>query len=992
MVDQINRLSDELGISAEAVVRSTTAENIAAGRTDGNFAINGVHIGEVDVQENDANGALVKSINQKSNQHGVFASIDYGGRLTMTSMDGRAIAVTHGEHTNAVLGGESNLSTLGYIMLSQHGAAEIDIYDRDLPTLDGPQVAVDGNLVLGSGAWTTHDSVLASGSVLGAGSVVNSGSTIESTLRVSGPNGFTLAQGSELVNVQVGAGEEIAGVGEVRHPVVSTTSGSTLTAGTTLINSILGANTEINGVARTSQPVSASGTIGANSVLAADSVIAAGTDFGTVFAGTTFVVGSGVSLSSGSTIGAGSQLVSGSTIGAGTDLSNFAEATVELNGAITTTSGSTLGDGTTLQNAVLGAGTTFTGPGSMTTSGPSTFASGTIGNGSELAADTVIGSGTTLSTAFTIKEIASGNGLSGSALKTGTTLEAGSVLANGTSGFSLSGAQALLLAAGMNLSGADQTVGDHFNSGANNTLHILSTAGGPFIQLQNQFVLTADGLSGANDLVLKNSGANNVIAAGSLLGAGSVMNNNVELDTTQALTADLLLSSDNADTTVATGSTLLAGTENVSGAIHVASGNITGGTMSLAAGSDIGADSVLATDGTVLSDGFTTDSTLTVATGETVTLANGSTIAADSELSIVGTVLAGDVKLGEGGITVGGSNWAHTGSNITIADGSALHTGTSLDQEIHVGSTTLSVSGTMTLSSGSTIGAGSVLNTDSVLSDDVEFSSLTTSEDIVLADGTVINTGSTIGGTVEDDSALVVASGELQLAAGSYLAANSELADNSTIGGSLLVNDEVEVSSGATMLVGAGSLLAEGSVLAAGTELTFDLYNAAGALVARHGEILDSNFTVGAGGLEVLHHLELAAGSKVAQNSVLEVVEESESAAISKTDTEVKRLSDVNVTTQADAQLAIAIADAALKDLNKVRADLGSVQNQLTSTISNISTTRVNISAAESGIRDVDFADEAANFSKFQVLNQAGSFAMAQANATAENVLSLLQG
>ncbi|MBU0909810.1 MAG: flagellin B, partial [Proteobacteria bacterium] len=66
-------------------------------------------------------------------------------------------------------------------------------------------------------------------------------------------------------------------------------------------------------------------------------------------------------------------------------------------------------------------------------------------------------------------------------------------------------------------------------------------------------------------------------------------------------------------------------------------------------------------------------------------------------------------------------------------------------------------------------------------------------------------------------------------------------------------------------------------------------------------------------------------------------------------------------------------------------------QNQLTSTIANISVTRVNIFAAESSIRDVDFAEESANFSRMQILSQASTFAMAQANASSQNVLSLLQ-
>ena len=108
-------------------------------------------------------------------------------------------------------------------------------------------------------------------------------------------------------------------------------------------------------------------------------------------------------------------------------------------------------------------------------------------------------------------------------------------------------------------------------------------------------------------------------------------------------------------------------------------------------------------------------------------------------------------------------------------------------------------------------------------------------------------------------------------------------------------------------------------------------------------------------------------------------------------DTELNRLSDISVLTQDEAQKTIAIADAALQDLDKVRADLGSVQNQLNSTIANVTTTRVNVMAAESSIREVDFADEASNFTKMQVLMQASTFALAQANANSQNVLSLLQ-
>ncbi|WP_258058262.1 flagellin, partial [Campylobacter hyointestinalis] len=97
------------------------------------------------------------------------------------------------------------------------------------------------------------------------------------------------------------------------------------------------------------------------------------------------------------------------------------------------------------------------------------------------------------------------------------------------------------------------------------------------------------------------------------------------------------------------------------------------------------------------------------------------------------------------------------------------------------------------------------------------------------------------------------------------------------------------------------------------------------------------------------------------------------------------------VNTFAGAQAMIDVAQSAQKTLDSIRADLGSVQNQLTSTINNISVTQVNVKSAESQIRDVDFAEESANFSKYNILAQSGSYAMSQANTVQQNVLKLLQ-
>ena len=97
------------------------------------------------------------------------------------------------------------------------------------------------------------------------------------------------------------------------------------------------------------------------------------------------------------------------------------------------------------------------------------------------------------------------------------------------------------------------------------------------------------------------------------------------------------------------------------------------------------------------------------------------------------------------------------------------------------------------------------------------------------------------------------------------------------------------------------------------------------------------------------------------------------------------------VTTLKGAMAVMKIADAAIQRLDQVRADMGSVQNQLTSIVNNISVTQVNVKSAESQIRDVDFAEESANFSKYNILAQSGSYAMSQANAVQQNVLKLLQ-
>ena len=83
--------------------------------------------------------------------------------------------------------------------------------------------------------------------------------------------------------------------------------------------------------------------------------------------------------------------------------------------------------------------------------------------------------------------------------------------------------------------------------------------------------------------------------------------------------------------------------------------------------------------------------------------------------------------------------------------------------------------------------------------------------------------------------------------------------------------------------------------------------------------------------------------------------------------------------------------DAAITQLNGYRGDIGSTQNQVESAVRNLMTQATNIKNAESVIRDVDYAEESANFNKLNIISQAGSYAISQSNAVSQNVLRLLQ-
>jgi flagellin len=107
---------------------------------------------------------------------------------------------------------------------------------------------------------------------------------------------------------------------------------------------------------------------------------------------------------------------------------------------------------------------------------------------------------------------------------------------------------------------------------------------------------------------------------------------------------------------------------------------------------------------------------------------------------------------------------------------------------------------------------------------------------------------------------------------------------------------------------------------------------------------------------------------------------------------ELKSVSSLDVTTFDGAQLALKIADAALSTVNGQRAQYGALQSRFSSAISNLQSTTENLSASRSRIVDTDFAAETASLTRGQILQQAGTAMLAQANSLPNGVLSLLRG
>ncbi|MDG1907771.1 MAG: flagellin, partial [Pseudomonadales bacterium] len=102
-------------------------------------------------------------------------------------------------------------------------------------------------------------------------------------------------------------------------------------------------------------------------------------------------------------------------------------------------------------------------------------------------------------------------------------------------------------------------------------------------------------------------------------------------------------------------------------------------------------------------------------------------------------------------------------------------------------------------------------------------------------------------------------------------------------------------------------------------------------------------------------------------------------------------VSNVDLRNQAGASNAISVLDGAIEKISSMRADLGAIENRLSYTVSNLMNVAENTAEARSRINDADYSVESANLAKAQVLQQAGTAMLSQANARAQLVLQLLQ-
>ncbi len=498
---------------------------------------------------------------------------------------------------------------------------------------------------------------------------------------------------------------------------------------------------------------------------------------------------------------------------------------------------------------------------------------------------------------------------------------------------------------------------------------ILSSTDGRAIQVTGDTggVLAGSDMSTFGYIKLYQTTANEIQVTDKAGGAALAITGKVDIKGDVTTTSDMILT---AGSLVGSGSSFAAGTTlgfelkgtDITGSITTTQDSL------IKAGSVVGNGSIIAAN-TVLGGTATINATTT----NTQSLLKTGTVLKSGTVLKAGTLVTTDIQTAQG----------------TIKAGTVLNADATLNADVTLQADMIALGGS-TIAANSQIAQGSYVGANITLGADMNVNS-----DMTLKSGSTLATtnldllgGSKVGGSFTLGSTInKTLTQDMTVATGSTLKDTSEINTGSTLGANITISNDITTN--APMTLAQGSVIASGSTLKAGTVLTNDIYTTGGVLL-KAGTVLERDYTT-SGSNYIQNAQTLASGSILKAGSVLG----ENNGGVSGTKLEGMHkyaLSNIDVTSQDGAQLAISIADAALKALNAIKAQLGSTQNQLTSTVSNLTVTQVNVQAAVSQIMDVDFAQESSVFSKMQVLEQAGTFALAQANASSQNVLRLLQG
>jgi len=439
---QINKYSGDTGITAKAIVKSETGV-ISAGTTSADFAINGINIGSVQVDANDATGTLQNAINSKATETGVSATRTTDGKLELSSADGRAIQVTN--LSGVAANTDKAMTTMGKLDIVQAGSSDFKIEGANF---EATTAGVD---IVGFSAPVAiiHDSVLEKDSVLGTGTVLMEGQELGSILTAT--TGMEFVVGSSSADMSLGKNSILLSQSTLNKGTELTTTmtfsldtadltlsssmlikaGSILTTGTkfdsgTVLQqdiSVAGTTYKAGTTLGTDLTLTASTTITKDMVMFVDLAGTANAALGSsskLAAGT--VLGLDIKISGDTTLKAdmvlkeGSVLVSGSELAAGSVLGQsvtITAAAITLTGDMNLKVGTILGSGTTIdEGSTIG--------GNVKTAADSTMVKDmALKEGSVIASGSTLKKGTILTQDLTADQVDSGNGLG---LKAGAVL------------------------------------------------------------------------------------------------------------------------------------------------------------------------------------------------------------------------------------------------------------------------------------------------------------------------------------------------------------------------------------------------------------------------------------------------------------------------------------------------------------------------------------------------------------------------------------------